>query len=189
MLLERQRDNPRFRFLFDAQSKENIYYKWKVFSLSRGESDTQLRLSFSFTQNFSHFSPSSPLSSYLSNFSLLSSPHSLFSLPSFLLVFSHPLFLYSDHDLNYRSHYSDRNNYDRNNSYHHQRTFSFSIGEREKRRSRKSRRERRERKELRGESGMEIFFGEEGGAAVEENIFLQLRVGPGGCSIWGRRKM
>jgi hypothetical protein len=42
MLSERERGNLRFKFLFDTESKENIFYRWKIFSFSRGESNELL---------------------------------------------------------------------------------------------------------------------------------------------------
>lgn len=36
-LLDREAHNPEFSFLFDYESKEGQYYRWKVFSLAMGD--------------------------------------------------------------------------------------------------------------------------------------------------------
>lgn len=40
-LMEREENNPKFKFLFDSTSPEHIYYRWKLYSLLQG--DTKLR--------------------------------------------------------------------------------------------------------------------------------------------------
>ncbi|KAL6041297.1 U2 snRNP-associated SURP domain-containing protein [Balamuthia mandrillaris] len=66
--MEKEKENPLFAFLFEANSDENIYYRWKVFSLLQGGSDQHWS-----TEPFQMFPggpfwippplPSSPLSS------------------------------------------------------------------------------------------------------------------------------
>lgn len=43
VLMERKKNDPEFTFLFEADSPESIYYRWKVFSLLQGDSETRWR--------------------------------------------------------------------------------------------------------------------------------------------------
>mmetsp|Transcript_45673 Transcript_45673/g.114940 ORF Transcript_45673/g.114940 Transcript_45673/m.114940 type:complete len:661 (-) Transcript_45673:198-2180(-) len=40
MIMQREKDNPKFSFLFQVGSSENNFYRWKVWSLTQGDSDT-----------------------------------------------------------------------------------------------------------------------------------------------------
>ena len=42
-ILNRERENPLFDFLWDLDSRNGVYYKWKVFSLAQGDSLTEWR--------------------------------------------------------------------------------------------------------------------------------------------------
>eukprot|EP00960_Hanusia_phi_P050006 759932-Hanusia_phi.AAC.1 len=42
-ILNREKDNPLFEFLWDVDSRNGVYYKWKVFSLAQGDSQTDWR--------------------------------------------------------------------------------------------------------------------------------------------------
>ncbi|XP_039622431.1 U2 snRNP-associated SURP motif-containing protein isoform X2 [Polypterus senegalus] len=37
MIMNKEKDNPKFRFLFENQSQEHVYYRWKLFSILQGE--------------------------------------------------------------------------------------------------------------------------------------------------------
>lgn len=39
MVMEREKDNPRFSFLFDRDSEEHAYYKWRVFAFVQGDTE------------------------------------------------------------------------------------------------------------------------------------------------------
>ncbi|KAL9549993.1 hypothetical protein MBANPS3_004932 [Mucor bainieri] len=41
MIMEREQGNPRFKFLFDNTSSEHIYYRWKLYSLSQGDTTSK----------------------------------------------------------------------------------------------------------------------------------------------------
>ncbi|XP_018332349.1 U2 snRNP-associated SURP motif-containing protein [Agrilus planipennis] len=41
MIMNREINNPMFRFLFENQSPSHIYYRWKVFSITHGESQRE----------------------------------------------------------------------------------------------------------------------------------------------------
>jgi len=43
-IMEKERDNPDFSFLFAKGSDENIYYRWRVYSLANGDTDKDWRL-------------------------------------------------------------------------------------------------------------------------------------------------
>ncbi len=43
--MEREEDNPDFNFLFKQGFPENIYYRWKVYSLAQGDSQDYWRQS------------------------------------------------------------------------------------------------------------------------------------------------
>ncbi|XP_014260927.1 U2 snRNP-associated SURP motif-containing protein [Cimex lectularius] len=44
MIMNREINNPMFRFLFDNQSPAHTYYRWKLFSLLQGDSQKEWRL-------------------------------------------------------------------------------------------------------------------------------------------------
>lgn len=37
MIMQRERDNPRFSFMFQTRSAEHLYYRWRVYSLAQGD--------------------------------------------------------------------------------------------------------------------------------------------------------
>lgn len=41
MIMNKELNNPMYRFLFDNQSPEHIYYRWKLFSILQGDSPTK----------------------------------------------------------------------------------------------------------------------------------------------------
>ncbi|KAL7327657.1 hypothetical protein PS15p_206060 [Mucor circinelloides] len=41
MIMDREQGNPTFKFLFDNTSPEHIYYRWKLFSLSQGDTKSK----------------------------------------------------------------------------------------------------------------------------------------------------
>ncbi|XP_068686027.1 U2 snRNP-associated SURP motif-containing protein-like [Montipora foliosa] len=43
MIMNKELNNPMYRFLFDNQSPEHIYYRWKLFSILQGDSPTKWR--------------------------------------------------------------------------------------------------------------------------------------------------
>ncbi|GAU91945.1 hypothetical protein RvY_04101 [Ramazzottius varieornatus] len=43
MLMQREKGNPNYRFLFDNYCNEHAYYRWKLFSVLQGETATQWR--------------------------------------------------------------------------------------------------------------------------------------------------
>ena len=43
MLMQREKGNPTFRFLFDNRSNEHVYFRWKLYSILQGETPTQWR--------------------------------------------------------------------------------------------------------------------------------------------------
>ncbi|OQV22289.1 U2 snRNP-associated SURP motif-containing protein [Hypsibius exemplaris] len=43
MLMQREKGNPQYRFLFDNRSNEHVYFRWKLFSILQGETPTQWR--------------------------------------------------------------------------------------------------------------------------------------------------
>lgn len=43
MIMNREIDNPAFRFLFDNQSTNHVYYRWKLFSLLQGDTIMEWR--------------------------------------------------------------------------------------------------------------------------------------------------
>lgn len=50
MIMNREINNPMFRFLFENQSPAHVYYRWKLFSILQGDSPTKWR-----TQEFRMF--------------------------------------------------------------------------------------------------------------------------------------
>ncbi|XP_055330103.1 U2 snRNP-associated SURP motif-containing protein-like [Paramacrobiotus metropolitanus] len=43
MLMQREKGNPMYRFLFDNRCNEHVYYRWKLFSILQGDTPTQWR--------------------------------------------------------------------------------------------------------------------------------------------------
>jgi len=41
MIMNKELNNPMYRFLFDNHSPEHIYYRWKLFSILQGDSPTK----------------------------------------------------------------------------------------------------------------------------------------------------
>ena len=39
VVMEREQNNPHYRFMFDASSADNLYYRWKVVSLCSGATE------------------------------------------------------------------------------------------------------------------------------------------------------
>ncbi|XP_030636945.1 U2 snRNP-associated SURP motif-containing protein [Chanos chanos] len=45
IIMNREKNNPDFRFLFDNKSQEHVYYRWKLYSILQGESPNEWRTS------------------------------------------------------------------------------------------------------------------------------------------------
>ncbi|XP_016532465.1 U2 snRNP-associated SURP motif-containing protein isoform X3 [Poecilia formosa] len=43
MIMNKEKNNPDYRFLFDNKSQDHVYYRWKLFSILQGESPTKWR--------------------------------------------------------------------------------------------------------------------------------------------------
>ncbi|TMS13859.1 U2 snRNP-associated SURP motif-containing protein [Larimichthys crocea] len=43
VIMNREKNNPDYRFLFDNKSQDHVYYRWKLFSILQGESPTEWR--------------------------------------------------------------------------------------------------------------------------------------------------
>ncbi|KAM3600808.1 uncharacterized protein V6R79_002768 [Siganus canaliculatus] len=43
IIMDREKKNPDYRFLFDNKSQDHVYYRWKLFSILQGESPTEWR--------------------------------------------------------------------------------------------------------------------------------------------------
>ncbi|KAJ8662758.1 hypothetical protein O0I10_001722 [Lichtheimia ornata] len=43
IIMEREKDNPKFKFLFDNRSEEHIYYRWRLYSIMQGDTRSQWR--------------------------------------------------------------------------------------------------------------------------------------------------
>ncbi|KAI3373598.1 hypothetical protein L3Q82_022193, partial [Scortum barcoo] len=43
IIMNREKNNPDYRFLFDNKSQDHVYYRWKLFSILQGESPTEWR--------------------------------------------------------------------------------------------------------------------------------------------------
>ncbi|KAI8138308.1 hypothetical protein BJV82DRAFT_299808 [Fennellomyces sp. T-0311] len=43
IIMDREKDNVKFRFLFDHMSEEHVYYRWKLYSLLQGDTKSQWR--------------------------------------------------------------------------------------------------------------------------------------------------
>lgn len=43
MIMNKEKNNPEYRFLFDNKSQDHVYYRWKLFSILQGESPTKWR--------------------------------------------------------------------------------------------------------------------------------------------------
>lgn len=44
MLMQREKGNPMYRFLFDNRCNEHVYYRWKLFSVLQGDTPTQWKM-------------------------------------------------------------------------------------------------------------------------------------------------
>ncbi|KPP71068.1 U2 snRNP-associated SURP motif-containing protein-like [Scleropages formosus] len=65
MIMNREINNPMFRFLFENQSPAHVYYRWKLFSILQGDSPTKWRTEdFPMFKNGSLWRPP-PLNPYL----------------------------------------------------------------------------------------------------------------------------
>lgn len=65
MIMNRELNNPVFRFLFDNQSPAHVYYRWRIFSVLQGESpDKYLTRDFRLFKNGSLWRPP-PLNPYI----------------------------------------------------------------------------------------------------------------------------
>ncbi|XP_059207164.1 U2 snRNP-associated SURP motif-containing protein [Centropristis striata] len=45
VIMNKEKSNPDFRFLFDNKSQDHVYYRWKLFSILQGQSPTEWRTS------------------------------------------------------------------------------------------------------------------------------------------------
>ncbi|KAK5621499.1 hypothetical protein CRENBAI_004001 [Crenichthys baileyi] len=43
MIMNKEKNNPDYRFLFENKSQDHVYYRWKLFSILQGESPTKWR--------------------------------------------------------------------------------------------------------------------------------------------------
>ncbi|XP_070699169.1 U2 snRNP-associated SURP motif-containing protein [Pempheris klunzingeri] len=43
VIMNKEKNNPDYRFLFDNKSQDHVYYRWKLFSILQGESPTEWR--------------------------------------------------------------------------------------------------------------------------------------------------
>ncbi|XP_056252799.1 U2 snRNP-associated SURP motif-containing protein [Seriola aureovittata] len=43
IIMNKEKNNPEYRFLFDNKSQDHVYYRWKLFSILQGESPTEWR--------------------------------------------------------------------------------------------------------------------------------------------------
>uniref|UniRef100_A0A3P8WXF8 Zgc:163098 n=1 Tax=Cynoglossus semilaevis TaxID=244447 RepID=A0A3P8WXF8_CYNSE len=43
MIMNKEKNNPDYRFLFDNKSQDHVYYRWKLFSILQGETPTDWR--------------------------------------------------------------------------------------------------------------------------------------------------
>ncbi|CAN9501450.1 unnamed protein product [Ophioblennius macclurei] len=43
MIMNKEKNNPEYRFLFENKSQHHVYYRWKLFSILQGESPTEWR--------------------------------------------------------------------------------------------------------------------------------------------------
>ncbi|KAM4546080.1 U2 snRNP-associated SURP motif-containing protein isoform 2-T4 [Odontesthes bonariensis] len=43
IIMNKEKSNPDYRFLFDNKSQDHVYYRWKLFSILQGESPTEWR--------------------------------------------------------------------------------------------------------------------------------------------------
>ncbi|XP_067347887.1 U2 snRNP-associated SURP motif-containing protein isoform X2 [Channa argus] len=43
IIMNKERNNPEYKFLFDNKSQDHVYYRWKLFSILQGESPTEWR--------------------------------------------------------------------------------------------------------------------------------------------------
>ncbi|KAK7925510.1 hypothetical protein WMY93_007820 [Mugilogobius chulae] len=45
IIMNREKNNPKYRFLFDNKSQDHVYYRWRLYSILHGESPTKWRTS------------------------------------------------------------------------------------------------------------------------------------------------
>uniref|UniRef100_A0A3Q0RYC9 Zgc:163098 n=1 Tax=Amphilophus citrinellus TaxID=61819 RepID=A0A3Q0RYC9_AMPCI len=45
IIMNKEKNNPDYRFLFDNKSQDHVYYRWRLFSILQGESPTEWRTS------------------------------------------------------------------------------------------------------------------------------------------------
>ncbi|XP_066514904.1 U2 snRNP-associated SURP motif-containing protein isoform X2 [Hoplias malabaricus] len=45
IIMSREKNNPDFRFLFDNKSQEHVYYRWKLYSILQGDSQSEWKTS------------------------------------------------------------------------------------------------------------------------------------------------
>ncbi|XP_034034438.1 U2 snRNP-associated SURP motif-containing protein isoform X2 [Thalassophryne amazonica] len=45
MIMNKEKNNPDYKFLFDNKSQDHVYYRWKLYSILHGESPTEWRTS------------------------------------------------------------------------------------------------------------------------------------------------
>ncbi|PIO27077.1 hypothetical protein AB205_0057140 [Aquarana catesbeiana] len=65
MIMNREINNPMFRFLFENQTPAHVYYRWKLYSILQGDSPTKWRTEdFRMFKNGSFWRPP-PLNPYL----------------------------------------------------------------------------------------------------------------------------
>ncbi|KAK2828553.1 hypothetical protein Q5P01_019587 [Channa striata] len=43
IIMNKEKNNPEYKFLFDNKSQDHVYYRWKLFSILQGESPTEWR--------------------------------------------------------------------------------------------------------------------------------------------------
>lgn len=43
IIMNREKNNPKYRFLFDNKSQDHVYYRWRLFSILHGEAPTKWR--------------------------------------------------------------------------------------------------------------------------------------------------
>ncbi|XP_006820629.2 U2 snRNP-associated SURP motif-containing protein-like [Saccoglossus kowalevskii] len=65
MIMNREINNPMFRFLFENQSPAHVYYRWRLYSILQGETPTRWRTDeFRMFKNGSWWRPP-PINPYL----------------------------------------------------------------------------------------------------------------------------
>ncbi|XP_028587049.1 U2 snRNP-associated SURP motif-containing protein isoform X5 [Podarcis muralis] len=82
MIMNREINNPMFRFLFENQTPAHVYYRWKLYSILQGESPTKWRTEdFRMFKNGSFWRPP-PLNPYLHGMSEEQEPEAFVEEPS-----------------------------------------------------------------------------------------------------------